>query len=170
MTPTAQLAVSLATIAMSGVMSAFVTYKLTKRKEDRAIKRQKLEQLYLAAHKYLLSLETHYSRYLEAMHGTITIDHINKKMLEEGVDKERPYETAIMLQSIYFPELVDFFRDVEKVRHAAQIQIEGFREHLADGAKNFDGFIIALAEDHEDIQKLSGQLIQRVRKIAPTIM
>lgn len=54
MKPEFQLIVSLATILMSGVLSAIVSNYLTKRKEYVTLKRQKLEQLYLAYRKYLV--------------------------------------------------------------------------------------------------------------------
>ena len=119
MTPGHQLLISLATIVLSGVMSAAVTYQLNKRREEKLLRRQKLELLYLSYMKFCARLSSVQIAYLSGITGKIPLDQVNDMILGKTDTEERPHDTAQMLVAIYFPEMKPFLTRLVSARDMA---------------------------------------------------
>jgi hypothetical protein len=65
----AQLVVSLMTIAFSGLVSAVVTHQLSTSRQERDFRRKKLEELYLAVVGFCTSIQTANIVWLPVMRG-----------------------------------------------------------------------------------------------------
>ena len=130
-----QIGLSLLTVLSSGVVSATVTYMLNKRREERQLFRKKLEELYLATHKFENLLGGHLLLYLKGIDGKLDLNQVNDCQIEDNKrrGRESSCDDAMMLIAIYFPQLQKEWDDFLKVRDAgseicatwAQTQREG---------------------------------------------
>ena len=100
-----QLAVSLATILCSGVISAIVTHKLSTGRAEREFRRKKLEELFFAVHTYCNKLISANLVWPRVMSGEITYDEANELNIKNHDKQDKSYEIAQMLVNIYFPQL-----------------------------------------------------------------
>lgn len=101
-----QIIVSVATILCSGVVSAYVTHRLSVGQSEREFRRKKLEELYFAIHTYCIKLFSTNMFQLQAMRGEITINDANQHIIQYHQGKEdKSHDVAQMLVNIYFPKL-----------------------------------------------------------------
>ena len=86
------------TVVCSGVVAALVAHRLSKRREAVALRRQKLEQLYMAYTGFCRLLISHHMPYAEVMRGKITFNQALDITIGTRRDTdEHHYEAAQML-------------------------------------------------------------------------
>src|ERR1035437_4500616 len=111
-----QLIVSLATILCSGVVSAIVTHKLSSGRAEREFKRRKLEELYIAVHRYCTKLVTANIVWPEVMRGKIDYNQALDLFIKNNSEKDESSRTAMMIINIYFSELLPSFEAILRQR------------------------------------------------------
>lgn len=72
--------IPLLTVLASGITAAFVTHILNSRKEERLLVRQKLEDLHLAVHRYIIAISLNFMPFLQAMEGVIDYNQANNRL------------------------------------------------------------------------------------------
>ena len=100
-----QLVVSVATILCSGVISAIVAHKLSSGRAEREFNRKKLEELYIAVHRYCAKLFTANMVWSEVMRGKIDYNQGLELFIKSHGEKDESQQTAMMIINIYFPQL-----------------------------------------------------------------
>ena len=122
-----QIVLSLITIVCSGVVSAFVTYKLNSSRDERQFMRKKLEETNLAFTGFCRQLGTHFIQHQAIMVGHITFNDSLDMTINSSGDKERHHETLSMLLNIYFPHLNQHLDNIIKFREAGNDVISDFK-------------------------------------------
>ena len=135
---TTQIVLSVLTVTLSGVVAAITAHRLGTRREENALRRQKLEQLYMAYTGFCTQLISTYSPILAVMKGEISYNDALDIQIGDGRRKqERHYETIRMLVDLYFSHLTECVGVLDTVR-ARLTGIEGeFRGRYKAG--RFDG-------------------------------
>ncbi|MBA2492279.1 MAG: hypothetical protein H0V34_11470 [Gammaproteobacteria bacterium] len=100
-----QIAISILTIAMSGVVSGVVTFRLNAKRDSRQLRRQKLESLFQAFNGYVTQLGSHWIPHMAVMAGKIDYNAALDMTAKGATVEPRHFETLEMLVAIYFPEL-----------------------------------------------------------------
>jgi hypothetical protein len=167
---TATLVVGLATIAMSGVVSSVVTFRLGKSKEQQAFMRAKAEQLYLAADEYGKAFGGLLIRHLHLLNGRIDYNQMLDMQIADG-KKDRKYggaETLTMLVEIYFPSTRAALAQVWKARDAVSVvtaQIKKRYQEVGDAAdpEHKALFVKAMAAVDMSIKALQAEIICAAR-------
>jgi hypothetical protein len=130
---TVQLVISVATIIGSGVVSAIVTFRLNKQREERNLRREKLEQLLLSVDRYVVNLANHFMIYERCAEGVYDLNAANDLFIKQGVDELRPFETSRMLTAIYFPDLQPNLDEIIKLRDIGSVAVSEFKEGYKAG-------------------------------------
>jgi hypothetical protein len=131
-----QLLISLLTIVGSGVVSAYVTYRLNSRKEERQFRRQKLEQVFLASQAFQKAIFTHISDHLQMMKGRLTANQVHDLIIKRGADPGRPGDNLEMLVVIYFPRLQPTLDHLWAIREAANDVIAEYEQENPNGGRS----------------------------------
>ena len=111
-----QLLISIATILCSGVVSTVITHRLSTGRAEREFRRKKLEELFVAIHRYCTKLTTWNLVSLRVMRGELDYSQAQQIRTESHTAEDNSHETIIMLINIYFPELLPAFDAVLKRR------------------------------------------------------
>ena len=123
-----QIALGVLTIAASGVVSGVVTFRLNSRRDARRMRREKLEQLFLAHSVFARQLGVGWFPYLMVMQGTIAYNDALDMVVKSSVDDDRPYEKMEMLVAIYFPELEKELTKLLQIRDRSAESIARHKE------------------------------------------
>lgn len=99
------LIVSVTTIAMSGVVSAIVTYRLNKRRDERQLRRKKLEELYMAITTFKKAFDGRTVILHRWMTNHLTVDEAQSLQMEYVKKADNSRVVAGMIIAIYFHEL-----------------------------------------------------------------
>lgn len=113
------LGISVATIAMGGVVSGLVTFHLNARKEARQVRRTKLELAYRAFHGYTSQLGQHWVTLHSVMVNKIEYNDALDIFAKDAATSPLHFQELSMLVAIYFPELQPFVDRVIAVREMA---------------------------------------------------
>ncbi len=110
-----QWILSVLTIVCSGVVSAIVTYKLNKKKDERQFMRQKLEELNLALLRFCTQMGSYFLNFSSVMTGKITynqaLDIVNK-----STNIENYYDKISLILNIYFPQFNSHLEQIHNAR------------------------------------------------------
>jgi len=109
----AQLIISVATIVTTisggGVIAAVVAHKLSSARAEREFERRKLEELFVAVHRYCTKLFAANIVWPRVMRGEIDYNQGLDIFIKNHSKKDENHETAIMIINIYFPKLRQAF-------------------------------------------------------------
>jgi hypothetical protein len=111
--------VSIATIALSGVVSALVTYRLNLRKDQDIFMRQKAEELYRSFDRYGHDLGVYFFNYFPLFNGLVDYNqHLDGEIKrgQETKNTKDAFSEVEMLTGIYFPKLGTNLKDYLAVR------------------------------------------------------
>jgi hypothetical protein len=111
--------ISIATIALSGVVSAFVTYRLNLQREQDIFMRQKAEELYRSFDRYSHDLGMYFFHYFPLLNGLIDYNQHLDEEIKRGSqinDTKDALSEVEMLMVIYFPELDAYLKKYFAVR------------------------------------------------------
>jgi hypothetical protein len=100
--------ISIATIALSGVVSALVTYRLNLRKDQDIFMRQKAEELYRSFERYSHDLGMYFFHYFPLLNGLVDYNQHLDEEIKRGKEPKNTKDALSeveMLTGIYFPEL-----------------------------------------------------------------
>jgi hypothetical protein len=126
---------SIATIALSGVISTVVTYRLNVRKDRDVFMRQKAEELYRSFDKYDHDLGGHFLAYIPLLDGLIDYNKFLDQKIESGRSpsgtKDALTQTE-MLTGIYFPQLEPTLKSYLKFRD----EMHGFLSRHKEAYRN----------------------------------
>jgi hypothetical protein len=163
---TIQILLSLATIVMSGVMSAIVTFRLNARRGEKEFRRQKLEQFYMAASGYCNRLGCNFFAYLPVMEQAITFNDALDIVNKAGKDEERRFEHANMLIAIYFPHFQAAFDEVLRCRDTLNGILGDFKRSYKNGNPDGSRWLRPYTEALASIDRLTEQLRKVVHEEA----
>ena len=122
-----QIALGVLTIAASGVVSGVVTFKLNSRRDARRMRREKLEQLFLAHSAFARQLGAGWLPYISVMQGAISYNDA-LDMVRKPPGDDRPYDKMEMLVAIYFPELGKELKKLLQIRDRSAESIARHKE------------------------------------------
>ena len=164
-----QILIAIATILGSGVVSAIVSNHFTVTRAEREFKRKKLEELFLAVHKYGISLLSQNIVWPRVMKGELTYDEANTLNLKNADHAIGHFEIAEMLVNIYFPELRSNFDEIITVRDGINAQRKLFtksyieQEPTESYIKPFNEALTLLAKVHENFKKRLIQVSNEIK-------
>jgi hypothetical protein len=124
----AQLAVSVATIGMSGVVSTVLTFRLTAQRESRRLRQRKLESVYRAFSGYAVQLAMHWLPISDAMAGRIAYNDALDMVIKSGTAQPRHFARLEVLVAIYFPDLRTYYDELVAIRERASSVISDHKE------------------------------------------
>lgn len=161
---TTQLVVSLLTIAMSGVVSAVVTFRLGARRDARQLRRGKLEETFRAFHGFTNELAQHWVVILRVMDGVLAyndaLEVINARGRMGGTSH---YSTLCMLVAIYFPELQSHLDRLHEIRDRANDVIGAHKEVYREVGPHPTSAVSAIRESIGALGDLEGAFGEAVR-------
>jgi len=111
--------ISIATIALSGVVSALVTYKLNLRKDQDIFMRQKAEELYRSFDLYSHDLGMYFFHYFLLLKGLVDYNqHLDEEIKrgKEAKNTKNALSEVELLTGIYFPALDEHLKNYFAVR------------------------------------------------------
>ena len=164
------LITSLLTIVMSGVVSVVVSYKLTTNRDMASFLRQKAEELFIASEQYSRDMFGYMTYLLPLFKGEITYGEYYEKQAEISNDGSRGHQKMMMLLSIYFPNLMPFFEEIDKWRsECVKIQTMHKKANvlgLADDPKTYlDPFNNAMVKFDIACKAFQQAIVARAREI-----
>jgi len=164
--------VAILTVLGSGVVAAWVSHYLAKRKEELFYKRTKLEDLYKCIEGYTTLLFVMNHMWLNVMNGDIDFNTgLDMQINNKDDDNRKLLPEIDMLINLYFPKfLVGFKNLIEKRDNVNKLYLHfksTYKSHgpTVDYSKNRKEFLKALL----DIEEESKQLLHEVSKYAQTI-
>lgn len=132
----------IATIALSGVVSAFVTYRLNLRKDQNVFMRQKAEELYRAFDRYNHGVGLHFIGFFALLQGLIDYNtHLDEQIKkgEDGESVKKDLTEVEMLTGIYFPnlqtELKSYLEFRDKIHEFLRLHKAAYRRDAITDAK-----------------------------------
>jgi hypothetical protein len=159
-----QLVVSVLTIAMSGVVSAIVTFRLGARRDARQLRREKLEETFKAFHGFTNELGQHWVVILRVMDGALAyndaLDIINSR---GSTGRTSHYSTLSMLIAIYFPELQPHLDKLHEIRDRANDVISAHKEVYREVGPHPTSAASAIRESVGALGDLEGAFGEAVR-------
>lgn len=170
---TVTLILGLGTIAMSGVVSSIVTFRLSKSKEQQAFMRSKAEQLYLATDEFGKGFNSYFVGHFQLLNGRIDYNQMLDLQISAG-SKERKYggpETMTMLVEIYFPTTREALANVWSARDTVNSVAGRIKNHYLEfgDATDLDlkaSFSAATQGVHQAIKELQHEIVQAARRHA----
>ncbi|HJW86800.1 MAG TPA: hypothetical protein VJ440_09225 [Candidatus Brocadiaceae bacterium] len=123
----------IAIILTSSVVAGLVTFVLNMYKEERILRRQKLEALYLYASNWIRLLAIFGLNHGSAMRGTLTLNQVNDLIIKYGSDEKNNFENMNMLVGLYFPRLQGGIDELMKCRESLNALIKIFKQRYKNG-------------------------------------
>lgn len=125
MTPI-QIILSIATIAMSGLVSGLVAYQLNSRRDSRQLRREKLEAVYGSFSGFVAQLESRWTPYPGVMANKNEYNAALAMTIKKDAAEPEHLHTLEMQIAIYFPRLQPHLDELIEIRKIAN---EIVREH-----------------------------------------
>lgn len=110
------LFVVLTAVLSSGVIAALISASLTDAKERWGFRRQKIEELYLSAAKWLREVDGQYLIYLKVAKGKITYNQALDSVLKDSGTAKDTGDLHLRMQmniSMYEPSLIHYLKSLE---------------------------------------------------------
>ena len=123
---------AIATVLGTGVVSAYLTQRLIRSRDEAAIKRQKLEELYFSVHKLVEVSVDRILPWLDLAEDKRTFNDAQMRALEAERERDE-YDTAKMLVNVYFPSLEQDLADTLLKAHEMKTAVHLFRAKLQSG-------------------------------------
>lgn len=110
-----QIFASIITILGSGVIAALVNHMFIKEREDKAAKRKRGEELFMAIDAYVKRLKKLHFQYFLCASGKITYEKANSNIVAiRDVASPDHFGTIEMMVSLYYPQLSDMWQEMDK--------------------------------------------------------
>ena len=132
-------------------MAGLVSFVLNMYKEERLLRRQKLEALYLHTSNWIQLLGRFGLNYGYAMHGKLTLKQIYDMTVKNGTDEKNNFENMNMLVGVYFPRLKGILDELMKCRDSLVALTGKFERRYKNGET--DGSVL-LPEFKEVMDRL----------------
>lgn len=132
----------IAIILTSSVVAGLVTFVLNMYKEERILRRQKLEALYLYASNWIRSFGGFGLNYGFAMKGKLTLNQVYDMTIKNGTGEKNDFENMNMLVGVYFPRLQGVLDELMKCRKSLVTLIKQFELRYKNGET--DGSVLLL--------------------------
>jgi hypothetical protein len=165
----AQVALSLTTNLASGVVSGIVTFRLNARRDARRVRREKLEELFLAHTGFLRQLDMGWFPYFATMKGEIEYNQALDLTIERGSNEEKHFERVEMLVTLYFPELLSGLSELVAIRDEAARVISQHREqykrvgpHETPAVQAMGTLSARLTEHQEEFRSAMARVARRL--------
>ena len=162
---TTQLLISIVTILGSGVVSAIVSHYFTVTRAEREFKRKKLEEMFLALHKYCTSIASQNIVWPAVMRGELTYNQALDANIKGQDYAIGHFEIVEMLVNIYFSELRPDFDNIL----LCLARIKDIKEDFTKSYKNeeqTESFIKPLNEALLVLAKVEEMFKKRIVEIA----
>lgn len=166
---TVQIALGLATIAMSGVTSGFVTFQLNARRDARQHRRQKLEQVYQSFHSFTLDLTKYWIPYLAVMTNSIKYNDALDMTIENTKNEAKPLVELEMLVAIYFPNLQKHIDELLHIRDKANEIISDHKEVYRNNGPHQSSAFAAMENISNELTALENRFRNAIRNEADKI-
>jgi hypothetical protein len=134
--------ISIATIALSGVVSALVTYKLNLRKDQDIFMWQKAEELYRSFDRYSHHLGMYFFQYFPLLNGLVDYNqHLDEEIRlgKEAKNTKDALSEVELLTGIYFPALEEHLKNFLAVRtelhHFLRLHKEAYKANSITDTK-----------------------------------
>jgi hypothetical protein len=164
------LVVSISTIVMSGVASAVVTYQLNKHRDERQLRRQKLEELFTALADFKRSFDARNFAIFQWVGNRISPEQsqeLQLKYIEKSGDSRAK---ATMLVGVYFHEFQIALDALEATQNRISETYDQFRTMYRDAhgeagprfSERFEGDLHAFEAEYRkllEIIRLSAMLV-----------
>ena len=167
-----QVLLAVLMVVCSGVVAAMVAHRLSVSRDDRAIRRQKLEQLFMAFSGFCKLLVSEHAHYAKVMMGEISYNQalditINRHRSDE---ENRHYETIRMLVSLHFEHLKEYAGQVHDVRDRISTILGAFKDQYKAG--NFDGkeYVGPFLDALRTVDEVEKRFTQAAREEARRLM
>ena len=141
----------IAIILTSSVVAGLVSFVLNMYKEERLLKRQKLEALYLHTSNWIKSLGGFGLNYGFAMKGKLTLNQVYDMTIKNSPDEKNNFENMNMLVGVYFPRLQGVLDELMKCRKSLNALTKEFELRYKNGET--DGSVL-LPEFKEIMDRL----------------
>lgn len=170
MDPTAaQISISVGTIICSGVASAYVNHKLTSGRLERDLRRQKLEELYMAAHGYCKLLGIYNMVWPRVMKGELDYNQALDINRENAKPEPKYLETSSMLVNIYFRSLRPHLDAILRCRDDIN-KIQGdFKKDYEQAGEPDEAFLRPFLKAFLQIDQVEAQFDEALFKVADEI-
>jgi hypothetical protein len=159
----------LLTIIGSGVASAIVTYKLNLGKSEREFRRQKLQELYLAFHRFNVALGSHNIIWIPVMAGEMDYNQALDIIIKRSSDHKGHAEELFMLVDLYFPEMDKYAKRIIEIRDILNAIQRDFKNAYEGGLetasflKPFREAILLLDSSEKEFKKELSTLARKLR-------
>ena len=151
-------------------MSAIVTQRLATARSEREFKRKKLEELFLAVHKYCTVLSLANLAWPDVAQGKIEY----KQALDSFIKQDRTeyrgqYELSQMLIQLYFPQLQTDFDKILEVRKTFTILERQLREQhdrggsISEFSDKFNAALILIEKANEAFKKKVSVVASKIK-------
>jgi hypothetical protein len=157
------------TIIGSGVVSAIVTYKLNLVKSEREFRKQKLQELYLAFHRFNIALGSHNIVWLPVMEGKMDFNKALEIIIENAPKHTGHWEELCMLVDLYFPEMDKHSKRIIEIRDILNAIQRDFKMAYERGLetnsflKPFSDTILLLDSSEKEFKKELSTLASKLR-------
>lgn len=134
-----------------------------------ALQREKLEELYVLAVKYIKLLGSHYLPYLRVMEGDLDYNQALDLTIESG-NKERPdFDRLQMLIDVYFKKLREPFKQLlharDKTNEIIAIHKAEYKQGSLNGLKFVKPMLAALDLVDEAGERLKNEIIAQEKAV-----
>jgi hypothetical protein len=160
---TTQIIFGILTVAMSGVVTALVMFRLNARREDRQFRRQRLEHLFRAYVGYCRQLGIHWMPYESVMTGSVDYNQAQRQVIAGGKDERRNFDEIEMLIAIYWPELRPHLEEVIKVRDQGSRVIANHKRRYEAGQTQDEESFLAMKSAIEKLGDIEVAFAKAVR-------
>ena len=143
------LFVILTAVLSSGVIAALTSVSLTDAKERWGFRRQKIEELYLSAAKWLREVDGQYLIYLRVAKGQITYNQALDSVLKDGGTAKDTGDLHLRMQmtiSMYEPSLMPYLKSLEREQRKTNRLIFKIRDVYSETGEATDLFDIYNAQ------------------------
>lgn len=123
----------IAIILTSSVVAGLVTFVLNMYKEERILRRQKLESLYLYTSSWIRSLGVFGLNYGFVMKGKLTLNQVNDMIIKNGHGEKNDFENMNMLVGVYFPRLQGILDELMECRGSLNALTKEFELRYKNG-------------------------------------
>ncbi len=164
--------VVLTAILSSGVVAALISASFTDTKERWVFRRQKIEELYLSAAKWLREVDNHYLVYLRVAKGQLTYNQALDSSLKESGTAKDTGELHLKMQmniAMYEPSLMTCLRSLEREQRKLNriiFKIRDLYAEIGDATELFEEYNAQTIKFGNAGDKLKDEIVRRGATIA----